>query len=565
MLREQKGMLVAIVIMMAMVALMEGLTVALLVPLLNFVIGQGSALPGPLGSVSTIVKDVLGFFHLGVSLVVVLVLVVIAFVIQGLFRLLMTHLQTRMLTNYEFSLIHKLFEGYFSSSWGFFVRNQAGSLVNNITMEAWRAVGAFRNALDFISSVLILIFYVILSVMLSWQVTLAGLVLSLAAILAMKKFLQVSHKYGIGTSNVNDEMQAYAFDKIGAGKLIKSSATEKQAINHMDEIVRRRTNLQYRSQINAAFVQSLYFPVSMAIMALIVYIALVQIKLSPSILLVFTYIFFRLSPYFNSLQLAYQQSLYNLPAIGVIDNTLKFAESLAEIKGDKEITEFKREIVFNDVSFMYPDGAQVLKNVNLKITKGESVAIIGESGAGKTTVIDLLLGLFAPTSGQILVDGVPLSEYIPASWRKLIGHMTQDVFLFHDTVENNLEWMAPGAPMEKVEAAARAAYAHDFIVEMENGYNSVIGDRGVKLSGGQRQRLALARMILQDPQIVILDEATSALDVESEAKVQESIEKLVANRTLIIISHRTSMLRNVDRVYMLENGGITEIDKAGSS
>ncbi|HTY82385.1 MAG TPA: ABC transporter ATP-binding protein, partial [Dehalococcoidales bacterium] len=558
----QKFRLLLIIFLMVLVALMEASTVALLVPLMNLVIGQAGALPGALGGVSDIVKNVLHIFHLTISLPVVLILVVLAFLVQSGFRMIMMHLQTRMLNNYEFSLVHRLFGGYFNSSWGFFVRNQAGSLVNNITMEAWRAVSAFKNALDFISSLLILIFYLILSITLSWQITIAGLLLSLIATFALRKFLQVSHKYGVGTSEINNEIQSYAIDKIVAAKLIKSSATEKQTVAHMDDIVRRRIRLQYLSQMNASFVQSLYFPVAIGIMALIVYVALVQIKLNPSIILVFTYIFFRLSPYFNSLQLAYQQSIYNLPAVSVIDDALKLGETMAEPKGDKAIQYFNREIVFDNVSFTYPGGAQVLNSVNLTIKKGESIAIIGESGEGKTTIIDLLLGLFTPTSGQILVDGVPLSSIDIASWRKLTGNMSQDISLFHDTIEANLKWMTPNAPPEKIESAAKAAYALDFIKEAAGGFKAIVGDRGVKLSGGQRQRLALARMIMQDPEIIILDEATSALDAESEAKVQESIDKLATDKTLIVVSHRTSMLRNISKVYQLKDGSISEVRKA---
>jgi ABC-type multidrug transport system fused ATPase/permease subunit len=142
----------------------------------------------------------------------------------------------------------------------------------------------------------------------------------------------------------------------------------------------------------------------------------------------------------------------------------------------------------------------------------------------------------------------------------LIGHISQDIFLFHDSIEANLRWMAPEATREQVEAAARAAYAHEFIMGMPQGYDAVIGDRGVKLSGGQRQRLILARMILQEPRIIILDEATSALDAESEAKVQEAIEQITTDKTVIVIAHRSSLLRNVDRVCMLEDGRITEVD-----
>ncbi len=562
MLREQKLRLIVVVALMGLVALMEGVTVALLVPLMNVVMGEAGLLTGVLGNIVKLIENVLHFFNLELSLVVVLSLIVVVFVLQGLFRLLMMHFQAKMLTRYEFSLIHKIFDSYFSSSWGFFVRSRAGQLVNTLSLETNRATVAFRNICELLAAFLIVTFYIILSMLISWQLALGGIVLCFAASLILKKFMERAHSYGIGTSEANNELQAYAFDKLAAAKLLKSSATEKIAVANLDTIAERRVHLRYLSWMNSALIPSIYQPLAMAFLALIIFFALVYLQVNFAVILLFTYIFFRLTPYFSSLQLYYQQTLLYIPAVEEIDRAIELAGSMAEVKRDKEIKGLGKAIVFDDVGFAYQDDVFVLKSVNLKIKKGESVAVVGESGVGKTTFVDLLLGLFIPTKGRILIDNVPLSDYDLASWRKLIGHISQDIFLFHDTIEANLKWMAPGASAEQVKAAARAAHAHEFIMLMPKGYEAVVGDRGVKLSGGQRQRLALARMILQNPEVVILDEATSALDAESEAKFQEAIEKITGDKTVVIISHRQSMLRDVDRVYMLEAGSITEVDKS---
>ncbi len=564
MLREQKLKLITVVALMSAVALMEGLTVTLLVPLMNVVIGETGTLPGVIGNIGTLIENIFHFFHIELSLIWILVMIVVAFIIQGLFRLLMRHLQAKMLTNYEFSLVHNTFTNYLSSSWGFFVRSRIGQLVNTLSVETNRATIAFQNTCELLASFLIAVFYIVLSVLVSWQITLGGVLLCTAASLVLKKFMERAHSYGLGTSKANDELQTHAFDKLAAAKLLKSTATEKAAIDNIDAITNQRIRLRYLSWMNSALITSIYQPLVIAALALIIFFALVQLQINFAVILLFTYIFFRLTPYFSNLQLTYQQALLHIPALQEIDKVIELASSMAEGRGGKEIKEFRNAIVFDDVCFAYQNGTFILENINLEIRKGESVAIVGESGGGKTTLIDLILGLFTPIKGQIFIDNVPLSDYSPKSWRKIIGYISQDIFLFHDTVEANLKWMVPEASTEQVEAAAKAAYIHEFIMETPHGYNTVIGDRGIRLSGGQRQRLALARMILQNPEIILMDEATSALDAESEAKVQQVIEDITVNKTVVVISHRQSMIRNVNRVYNLENGSIIEIDKGGA-
>jgi subfamily B ATP-binding cassette protein MsbA len=202
---------------------------------------------------------------------------------------------------------------------------------------------------------------------------------------------------------------------------------------------------------------------------------------------------------------------------------------------------------------------EVLRDINLRVKAGEVVAIVGPSGAGKSSLVRLLPRFFDPTSGRVLIDGVDIRDVTLASLRALFGKVTQDVFLFNDTVRNNIAYGRPDVAMEKIEAAAKAALAHEFIQRLPNGYDTMIGERGTRLSGGERQRLAIARAILKDAPILILDEATSALDTESEALVQEALGNLMKNRTVFVIAHRLSTVRRADRIVVLENGTITDI------
>ena len=226
--------------------------------------------------------------------------------------------------------------------------------------------------------------------------------------------------------------------------------------------------------------------------------------------------------------------------------------------GSQTLENVRGEIRLSNVSFAYGDGGDVLKGLSLTMRAGQTTAIVGATGAGKSTLIKLLLRFYDPTRGQVTLDGVDLRELEMQSLRQAIGFVSQDVFLFHGTVWENIVYGDLKASQERVVRAAKIAEAHEFIQDLPNGYDTVVGERGQKLSGGQRQRISIARAVLKDPPILILDEATSAVDNETEAAIQRSLEKISENRTVILIAHRLSTIRNADKIYVLEHGQLAE-------
>jgi ATP-binding cassette, subfamily B, bacterial len=216
------------------------------------------------------------------------------------------------------------------------------------------------------------------------------------------------------------------------------------------------------------------------------------------------------------------------------------------------------EVRLDGVSFGYGDGPDVIREVDLHVPAGETHAVVGPTGAGKSTVVRLLLRFHDPRSGRVLVDGHDVRQLSYASLRRAIGYVSQDVFLFHGTVRENIAYGRPDAADEEIEAAARLAEAHHFIVGLPLGYATLVGERGQKLSGGQRQRISLARAILRDPPILVLDEATSAVDNETEAAIQRSLARVAQDRTVVVIAHRLSTVRHADRIWVLERGAVTE-------
>jgi subfamily B ATP-binding cassette protein MsbA len=263
----------------------------------------------------------------------------------------------------------------------------------------------------------------------------------------------------------------------------------------------------------------------------------------------------KLPIYYNSFQ----------QAIGASEEIFRFMDAQDEVVERKKavmIAGFERSVEFRDVRFSYEgegEVKEVLHGITLTVARGEVVALVGPSGAGKSTLMNLLPRFFDVTGGAILLDGHDVRDLTLASLRKQIGKVTQETVLFNDTVRNNIAYGQPDVPMARIEAAARAALAHEFILNMPEGYDTVIGERGTRLSGGERQRLAIARALLKDAPILVLDEATSSLDTESEAAVQAALANLMQGRTVLVIAHRLSTVRRADKIAVIEHGRITEM------
>jgi subfamily B ATP-binding cassette protein MsbA len=295
-------------------------------------------------------------------------------------------------------------------------------------------------------------------------------------------------------------------------------------------------------------------------------------SLEPSVFIYFIVIFSQLIPPAKSFSEAYSNVQRGLASVERINKILDAEITIADKEHAIQLTDFNHSIEYRDVSFAYHKGGSgwVLKNIDLKIEKGKTIALVGQSGSGKTTLVDLLPRFYDLEHGEILVDGENINAYKLNDLRGNMGIVNQESILFNDTIFNNIAFGLDNISIADVENAAKIANAHDFIMQMQDGYQTNVGDRGGRLSGGQRQRISIARAILKNPPILILDEATSALDTESERLVQDAITNLMKNRTTLVVAHRLSTIKHADEIIVMQQGEIIErgthlqlLDKGG--
>ncbi len=398
----------------------------------------------------------------------------------------------------------------------------------------------------------------------SWQMTLfvilvapvAGWIMGTVSRKLKSQSATVQAKWG--------EMLAQLDETLGGLRIIKAFIAEKKMQQRFVNI-----NEEFRKNVSSmAMRQNAAHPMSEFLGTIIIVIVLwfggYLILNDSNLIDASTFIFFMVILYsvinpLKDLSKASYQIPVGLASMDRIDFILKAENPIKEPANPKPMTSFDKEIELRDVSFSYIEGRPVLKHINLTVPKGKTIALVGQSGSGKSTLVDLIPRYHDVKEGEVLIDGKNIKDVRIPELRQFIGNVNQEAILFNDTFYNNITFGVENATMEQVIEAAKIANAHDFIMESENGYDTMIGDRGGRLSGGQRQRVSIARAILKNPPILILDEATSALDTESERLVQEALERLMKSRTTIAIAHRLSTIKNADEIYVLYEGEIVEV------
>ena len=458
----------------------------------------------------------------------------------------------------------QLYEKILSLPIGFFSAERRGDIIARMSGDVQEVETSITGSIEMlIKNPILITFYMGTLFFISWKLTLFVLVFAPLMLLVMSAIGRRLKAASTEAQALWSDTMSQVDETLGALRIIKAFLAEKLMARRFETVtdaMRRKNNHVWIRQASAHPVSEFLGTVMIAI---VMGFGGTLILGNHAIIDAPTFIFYMVMLYSVIQPIKdFSKAAYGIPkglaSMERIDRILQAGNDIREAEHPVQAEGLREGLRFEHVGFRYEDGKQILRDIDLTIPKGRTVAIVGASGAGKTTLVDLIPRFWDPSEGSISLDGVPLPQLSKDSLRSLIGYVNQEPILFNDTIFGNIAFGKPGATREEVEQAARIANAHDFIMEKEKGYDTNIGDRGVKLSGGQRQRLSIARAILKNPPVLILDEATASLDTESERAVQDALERLMSGRTTIAIAHRLSTIKNADEILVLDEGRIVE-------
>lgn len=565
----------------------SGASIYLILPLLNTLFSQGTpqviSAPASAGifdrakiGAENLVN---GFIFAGTksnALLKICVVIVAAFLLRNMFgyaqSFFMAFVEQGLMRDIRNDLYRKIQE----LSIGYFTSERTGSLISRITNDVFVINGGVTASfVTMIREPLLVIVYLCIALALSWKLTILAFLVTPFTLIIISRLGMKLHKEGDLSQKLIAELTSLLQETISGIKVVHSFGMEKYEVDKFEN----HTRNYFRSILKMTHIRNLSSPIteflSVLTAGVIIFYGGMQVIQSHTLaageFILFLFAIFQIMPSVKELTTVstrvYESSAAGKRIFELLDEKGKIPEADDAVN----LNEFKSEIKFENVWFKYPlarigrpkkaEGTDVLKDVSFTVQKGEILAIVGPSGGGKTTIIDLVPRFYDPTRGTISMDGTDLRNVTIRSLRNLIGIVSQETILFNDAVRNNIAYGLENCPMEKIVEAAQAANAHEFIMQLPQGYDTVIGERGTKLSGGQRQRISIARALLKNPPIMIFDEATSALDSESEMLVQEAIERLMKNRTSIVIAHRLSTIKNAGRIIVVDGGEIVQQGK----
>ena len=555
-------------------AISEGFGLLMLIPLLqgldksekltNTTVATTPVTTEPPNMVTTALTNILEYFGLNGSATALLAVITIAFIIKGILLFLAMGFNAQLKAKLLRELKSRLMKNYSSMQYSYYSQNDTGHFVNTINEQINRTLQSFFDMNQMISQFAQAFIYITLAMIVAWQFGLMALLAGVLLLFIFKHLNNYVRRISRESAMENGNLSKLLIQTLHSFKYLSSTNKLHVLRAKIDSSIGKLAYFEARAGIASAFTQAAKEPISVTLIMLIVFvqISIFQQPLTP--ILVTILLFYRGLSTTLQTQKEWQHTLQCIGSLEHVHSEFLSIAQHQEATGEIECQELDTCISFDDVSFSYEGGnSTALNNITLNIDSKSSVALVGASGAGKSTMADLITLLHNPSSGVIRIGGVPSTTLNKSSWRNKIGYVSQETVIFDDSIANNIslwngEGTSPEKIFERIKFAAEQAHISDFINSLPDGYQTMVGDRGVRLSGGQRQRIFIARELYRTPKILILDEATSALDSESERAIQKSIDALIGKITVIIIAHRLSTIRSVDKVFVFDGGFLIE-------
>ena len=550
--RAYPGRSLLTLLALLLAGLLDGVGLSSLLAMLVSVAGEGDGLPLPAQQVTRF----LAALGIPPRIEPVLALMVVAMLAKALLTLAANaqvgYTVARVATDLRLGLLRAVL----ASRWEYYLRTPVGALSNAISGEANRAANAYFNAAQMLALLVQAIIYSALALLVSWQATAAALLLGGTLMVAMGGFVRRAKRAGTRQSQLTAALVAYLTDVLQSVKPLKAMGREDLA----DGILARQTqqiDKALRKQVIAKeALPAVQDPLLASLAAVGLYVAIAHLGMSLASVMVVIFLLARVLGYFTKVQRQYQHMVSTEGAYWLLKSAIDDARTAAEPPAGGVAPSLARGIALRGVRFAYGERT-VLDGLDLSIPAGQLTTLIGPSGAGKTTLVDIVIGLLRPQAGAVLIDGAPLDTLDRRAWRRMIGYVPQETLLLHDSVLANVTLADPELTRGDAERALRQAGAWDFVAALPQGLDTPVGERGGKLSGGQRQRIAIARALVHEPALLILDEPTSALDTAAESAVRDTLRDLKGRYTLLAITHRPALLDVSDQVLHIAHGALS--------
>jgi len=545
-----------LIVWTALVGLSEGISVALLLPLLSRV---GIAPASTQGAATKLLDQSLALVGATQPVQILAVIVVVAG-IQAALSIGLNWWSVKLARHYQSCRQLEMFGAFMRAKWNFIAARKAGEMTNAVITESERLGRAFTMCLSLLGSFVVAAIYIALSMLIAWQVTLSLIGLSMLSALAMLRLYRKSYAAGESLAPLDAELQSALNEHFAGAKFIKASAIDDRATARIEPLVQKLEDANVFASSVPGTVRGVLEFVALIGLAIILVLASEGLGVAAGNIVIVLALFGRLFPRLTSVQAQLHYLNGNLHAVEVINQLQAAAEAEAE-RQDRSSESLKVELptmlTVRNLQVRFGDRT-VLEQINLTQPIPGVLAVVGRSGAGKSTLVHTLLGLVDPSAGSVRMGNYDLAAAPLRAWRRKIGYVPQETILFHASIRENLTIINPSASEAEIRKAAQRAHAYEFIDAWPEGFDTVIGDQGVKLSGGQRQRLGIARALLANPILLLMDEAMSALDTESEAELLRAIEDLRKEMGILIVAHRLAAVRNADAICVMEAGRVVE-------